>query len=213
MKKCCVSERLSTYLDGEAKDAAEVCAHLRNCPACAARLEELRDLGKALRGLPGPLEDPCFVARVTAQAEMDATPRRWHRTVLLAVGMAAIVGASVLVWDTAARRTPAEEQPVLAQAVDWSDDEVLVAELARLLEDGVNLSLLEVGLSGAGEYPVPLTAEESFGALAAATSEAYASSDPAAHAEAEVLLEVLTDAEQAAMQALLSASQLEEIEP
>jgi len=69
-------ERLSAYLDGELPQAgaAAVREHLQECPRCAARLDELRSLGRALEALEGAAVPPDFAARVRQAAEARREP-------------------------------------------------------------------------------------------------------------------------------------------
>jgi anti-sigma factor RsiW len=59
--------------------------HAAGCPACAAELEQLRDLAGALRRLPTPQPPATVVERARARAlaaQAAAAERRWDRAVL-----------------------------------------------------------------------------------------------------------------------------------
>jgi anti-sigma factor RsiW len=57
----------TTTLD--AGESARVAAHLAECPACAARAEEWRQLAEAMRRLPQPHPQPALVARAREAVE------------------------------------------------------------------------------------------------------------------------------------------------
>ncbi len=70
------SERLDAYLDGELapREALAVQAHLRECPRCAAELQELQRLSEAVQSLEGIVPPSDFSRRVrdAAEARRDA---------------------------------------------------------------------------------------------------------------------------------------------
>jgi anti-sigma factor RsiW len=59
---------LSAYQDGELDPprANGVERHLRDCPACRGKWEDLQELNRCLRQLPPPAADPFFPTRVMA---------------------------------------------------------------------------------------------------------------------------------------------------
>ena len=73
--------------DLSAGELAELDAHVRHCPACAADLEQAQVLAVALRNLPRPLCPPHVAERVLAVAEAEvkalhvAEPGLWQRLV------------------------------------------------------------------------------------------------------------------------------------
>ena len=208
MKERHVIAQLSVYLDGEAAEADAIRDHLDSCPDCARHFEALRAMGTALRDLPQPGPDPRFVGRVLARVA-ETQPRRipWLRPAWIGIGALAGVALCVIAWFAAPVGPDSAVHETVAGPVDWTDDEVLVGELARLAEAGADLELLETELVGGEGYPVSLSHEESLWALAQAAAESYASPDPMAQAEADVVLSELTDEEHAALRTLLESSQ------
>lgn len=206
MKERHVTAALSAYLDGMAGDPDGIRRHLESCAACTRHYEALRAQAAALRALPDPAPDPRFVARVAARTA-SATSGRCSRARPAWVAAACMAAACLggLGWF-AVPRAP-EPTPGALHALDWTDEDALLAELSRLSDAGADLRLLEVGLLGGEAYPVALSPEESLGALAQAAVESYASPDPLARAEADVVLNEMTDAERAALRALLESSQ------
>ena len=75
-----------------AHESERVAAHLRECPACAARAEEWRLLADALRRLPQPRPEPGLVARtreLVAARLAERADRAFNRAALaFVVGLA-----------------------------------------------------------------------------------------------------------------------------
>ncbi len=139
MKNEHVLEQLSAYMDGEAADPRGVARHLQTCETCARRYLELRKLATQVRKLPPPVPHPAFTGRVMAHVR-ESQPVR-HRGLRVAWALAAALllmlgGATVYLnapWPGAAQ--PAPGQLVAASKV-WADEEAVVAEFCRLLDDG-----------------------------------------------------------------------------
>jgi len=97
-----VIDRLSAYHDGELSTAesARIRAHLDGCPSCASAAAEMAAVVQAARGLDRPEPPPTLwpaiegrLARLGAQHEDEARPRRWFRAWLFGTG--ALAGAAV----------------------------------------------------------------------------------------------------------------------
>jgi anti-sigma factor RsiW len=142
-------EDLSAWIDGElaAERRREVDAHLEACPRCAARLDELRGVDRALAGLAAPAVAPDLRARlerrIAAEGKPDRLrppPRRRRRTSLLAVPAAA---AAALALYLVARPGP---EPGLAEAELESLDPEALALVIELdtIEDLPVIANLEV---------------------------------------------------------------------
>jgi hypothetical protein len=118
-----VEPLLSPWLDGELDESRDraVRAHLRSCPACAERAEELRQIQGAAAAL-APHEPPADLwARVEARLAREEEPARprwwwwlqaWRRPLLLgSAGLAAVAAAVIL---TVALRRPSPSAPQAA---------------------------------------------------------------------------------------------------
>ena len=143
---------LSAHADGAARDPNGIAAHLAACPACARRLEELRQMTAALRALPEPKEAPYFVSRVEAYAD-EALPR-WRRQLRLKWGLAvgttfvgAILLTSFLFLLFPTRQMPTDiPAPPIAYDHRWQSDDEVVTALAAMLEEGGEAGLFETGM-------------------------------------------------------------------
>ena len=74
----------------EPAEERQVREHIRECPACARRLDEFADLSAVLRGLPMPLAPPDLAIRTQAVLAESADRRQ-------AAFLAA--GSAVLAWS------------------------------------------------------------------------------------------------------------------
>lgn len=95
----------------------EALRHVHQCPACAAIVEEHRQLEKDLLRLSDPLPPPDFVQKVMARVETAPAPIRrevWTGVAILAFALAAAV--AVVVNSGAAGLFGTE----LAQAMLWT---------------------------------------------------------------------------------------------
>ena len=147
MKRDHVLDKLSAYVDGEAKYPDQIAGHLQTCEDCARRHMELLRLSSGLRALPGPGTQEAFVTRVMARvAETDAPARRRHPLLsapALAFQLAALLllcaGGYWLLSETApAPRIAIAENP------RWGNDDAVVEEFSRLLDEGADLGLFAV---------------------------------------------------------------------
>lgn len=95
-----VQSRLSAYLDSElgGQEMLRVQAHIRECPACAAEIEELRALKRMMASMADPSEPPVGFEEKLLQQIATPSPRRstpalpWGR-------MIAVTGvAAALTW-------------------------------------------------------------------------------------------------------------------
>lgn len=91
MSECEETNRLGAYHDGELTppESAELEAHIRQCPLCAAELERLRELSRAI-GAWAPPEMP------------SASVQRLHRVIdrLPSVGIRRLAGALAAIAAT-----------------------------------------------------------------------------------------------------------------
>lgn len=101
--KCLSDESLSAHLDERL--AGPEAAHLDACGACAGRLERLRAVERALRGLPLAKEEASPALRATLRGlGAQDSKRPWRARVAAGASAAVLLGAvlaSVLVPDTA----------------------------------------------------------------------------------------------------------------
>ena len=72
-----VQERLSAYHDGELPGdvAAQIAAHLANCPACATELESFESLSALTRKLTDPAAPKQLWTKLEARLDQDAEAR------------------------------------------------------------------------------------------------------------------------------------------
>lgn len=91
MKTHTTFENLSAYIDGEAKNADQVRAHLQQCAECAQRHLALTKLSTDIQALPAHEPRAGFAGRVVATIEdgEDYRRRPWWQTVGAPVAMAA----------------------------------------------------------------------------------------------------------------------------
>jgi len=109
--------KISSYHDGElpAAEAAELAAHLRQCPSCRQELERLRGLSKWLSSSPTPEIPAAALDRLRGrvQPRRDWAVLRMAKT-LTAAAAAVLLVCSVLLW----RGGDAGVGPV-PPAADW----------------------------------------------------------------------------------------------
>jgi hypothetical protein len=89
------TDELSDYLDGElpASERAALDAHLRGCHACAAVLEELKEVVTRAQALPSRAPQIDLWDGVAARTEMIARPRRFEFTLPQLAAAAALLMA------------------------------------------------------------------------------------------------------------------------
>lgn len=142
-------EELSAWIDGCAENPAAIEAALRDDPALARRLEELRAAGRLLRSLPRPTLRPDFTVATMARIEQDAHPRPARRRLALPLAAAAAITATIgllLLRDTPTMRPtpPGLAAAPQSQTIDRSlnDDTIVLARLENLLrhEDAASLT-------------------------------------------------------------------------
>jgi len=137
-----VTDELSAYIDGEAKDPARIARHLQFCERCARRHMELLKLSAHVQALPGPETRPDFLTRVMARvAEHEAVPPRWRLRFTvpqLAMVLLLAMGVGLAYYGRHSAHVPREPRYV----ANWSDDEV-VAKFEQLLNAGADLGLFE----------------------------------------------------------------------
>lgn len=146
-----IEQQLSAYLDGELTPAemAGVRAHLAECDACRAELEELR-AGKDLLGRLRAMEPPRgFEASLLARVSQPSR-RSWFAwprpaMALAAVSLAVVLVAVPVVRDHRARLRAAEVSSDLfvRTAVQWAaDDPFMDRAYIGLVSSDSNLRLL-----------------------------------------------------------------------
>lgn len=142
-------EALSAHLDGEQEDDF-IKALLRDDALLNKRHEEYARLGALLRAMPDPDLHSAFTTRVMAHArEAGQTGPVWNLWRLLApmAGLAALLifAAFLALNETVtAPSTVASmptEKPPLVVREDLTSEEVVVGEMARLIDQGVVLEL------------------------------------------------------------------------
>ncbi len=90
---------LESLFTGLAESAPDARAHLKTCPACAAIVEEHRQLEKDLLRLADPLPPPDFVQAVMAKVDAQPAPVRrevWTGVGIFAASLVAVVLTFVL---------------------------------------------------------------------------------------------------------------------
>lgn len=122
MSDCNHDALLGPYLDGELPDARrqEVEAHLRECPACAREMQQLRSLSQRLRAASTPTltaPDKADLRRRALLAATEAPGVRWVRWISSAAAVVFIVCMSQVVISHltphpgAPRGIPVETRP------------------------------------------------------------------------------------------------------
>ena len=122
--------QLSAYVDGELEEhgVAGVEAHLKECPACARRVEGERRLRAAFRAHLSPVRAPehldADVREAIAAAGREATASRkpgvrpWHAAQWLAlaatIAVAGLGGRQWALWSLARRTAPLEAELLTA---------------------------------------------------------------------------------------------------
>lgn len=121
---------LSAWIDGElpAPRRAAVGAHLAGCPACAARVEELRAVDRALRALPSPTAGAelreRLAGRLSAGREAPGVrrpPARARRRLAPALALP-LAAAAALALYLALRPRAAIEPPTPPQIAERGPD-------------------------------------------------------------------------------------------
>lgn len=101
-------ERLSAYRDGElgGLEGSRVCAHLRDCPNCAAAIAESEELDRELRAALGTSEPPDYLtaaimhrlpAMPPARSRGSLVRRRW-RSLRWVVGAGCAALQATALW-------------------------------------------------------------------------------------------------------------------
>ncbi len=132
-----VRSRLGEYLDGEVRDPQrqEIAAHLDRCAACAAELEQLRELARALNApTNAPVPSEALWASIARRLDQPAVSgarrgasgrrRRWRwllrRPLATAASLLITVGLGWLVvtapWEAPAGASQIDFRPLLEQA-------------------------------------------------------------------------------------------------
>ena len=147
MKTEHVIDALSAYLDGEAANPDAIAAHLRECPACARRLQELRAVSCATQALSAPETDPAFVTRVMAEVREQRPERRVRLAAVWTGALATVlvVAAGLLLHVSRDTAGPRAVVPRVSQADLEAVEELLWAELARQIEADGEQALLAAG--------------------------------------------------------------------
>ena len=150
-------EDLWAYIDGEAKDAERVRAHLQQCAECAQRHVAMAKVSAGVQALPVPELRGGLASRVVAVIEDSEAHRGswWQRVgapvavaaaLLLTAGLFAVQsGTDTTVPDIAQRGEEYVANPPMAQGVgesfepanEWSGSDWIMAD-ARRAEQPVN---------------------------------------------------------------------------
>ena len=117
-----LSDKLTGYLDRELDEraAAEVEAHLRQCPTCSARLERERRLRDAVQAHLTPLRAPESLrssVRAVLRAQLKPVQRRQTWLPTWAATAAALLLGLAGGWQLATWRAPRGDGPDLATEV------------------------------------------------------------------------------------------------
>ncbi|MBI2434400.1 MAG: hypothetical protein HYV26_16200 [Candidatus Hydrogenedentes bacterium] len=211
MKDRHVLDELSAYIDGEAKDADRITRHLQHCESCARHRIELLKLGAHLRALPQPEESAAFAARVMARIEAQQTARPFWQLNLL---IPAFAGTAVLLLVTTLAlyglSLTASSPPMqIAQPRNtWVDEEVVVSELAALINSGADVSMVEEPVLAA-EDPLapdpeaPVTMDEMLTVMAAAAPELAPAEPEFGEEDLEEMISTLASDEVGTLEELL----------
>jgi anti-sigma factor RsiW len=121
---------IGLFADGELdpQRADAVASHLANCPACAANLAAIRELGNAVRQLSVPAVPADLWDRIASQISRPAaagTIRSWRDSTGLRYAMVAVLLAAAVVANWLAFWPAAQDAPPAPRL-----------ELAALLEKG-----------------------------------------------------------------------------
>jgi anti-sigma factor RsiW len=121
---------LDPYIDNEldAAQAAEVAAHVRDCPACAHRLASLESLGRLVRGM----RYRAAPANVRAAVANMPRPRPWSMRPVLA--WAAVATLAVSVAGAMGFRAVQEKRATTALAEEIVDRHVRALASDRLVD-------------------------------------------------------------------------------
>ncbi len=122
----------------------------REDSSLAERRNEYAQLGSLLRSLPDPDVHPAFLTRVMAHAREEGMAHRvwnpWHMLTSV-VGLAAVVlfAGYLALYETVT--APATEladssgTTQVAEREDWTNEELVVGQMTRLIDEGVVLEL------------------------------------------------------------------------
>ncbi len=152
-----VLDALSAYIDGEAAHPDRIERHLRRCPECARRHMELLKLSSHLGAMNVPEVPPEFLTRVMAharEAEMLPARRFWlpaspgwvAALALIVVGLALLYGARPN--GSTPATTSREQVAVVRDTTLYLDDEAVVDAMAKLMDEGVDLTYVAPDASG-----------------------------------------------------------------
>ena len=175
MKRDHVLHKLSAYIDGEARDPERIAGHLQTCEVCARRHLELLRLSSDLHALPETETQEAFVTRVMAQVAETETLARRRNPFLSAPALALQVAALLLLciggYWLFPETTPTTDRAI-AERPHFGDDDAVVEELGRLIDEGADLGLFAMveGELQSQEVDEELEVFETFVELAANTS-------------------------------------------
>lgn len=140
-------DRLSALLDGELSvaDADQVEAHVRECPACARELAEVREARELLRALP-PVDAPSWLATIGEPQPLS----RLLRPLPATVSVAATVLVVLLLLGSF---EPSSTSPALGQVRDQHASTVAALGVAR--SDG-GITATTAATMDVGSFSAPL---------------------------------------------------------
>ncbi|MBI3117699.1 MAG: hypothetical protein HYZ00_03370 [Candidatus Hydrogenedentes bacterium] len=213
MKDRHVLDELSAYIDGEAKDADRITRHLQHCESCARHRMELLKLGAHLRALPQPEESAAFAAHVMARVtEQEAVRPFWRLNLLIptfaGIAVMLLITTLALYGLTLAPASP-PGQTAQPPTTTWVDEEVVVLELAALIDSGADLSVVEEPALAeestlAEEDPeAPVTMDEILTVMAAAAPELAPAEPEFGEEDLEEMISTLASDEVGTLEELL----------
>ncbi|MGD2174591.1 MAG: zf-HC2 domain-containing protein [Candidatus Brocadiaceae bacterium] len=128
MAECTYRKRLMAYHDGELtpERRRELEEHLKDCPACAAELEELRTLSGVLGEAEAPTMPEGMVERLrgAVPAARERTIVRLCRAVSLAAAVLLVVCGGWVWYETAEGRAALAAPPAWEVAAVTLDNDV-----------------------------------------------------------------------------------------
>lgn len=116
-----IKDRLGAYHDGELSEteAAEVEAHVRQCPPCAQELKQLRRLSLVLGRIELPEPSQQLMARLHDAVESEGEDVLVLRFVRRVTSVAAAVLIAGAVWLVAAQQSTTPGTTIATGTMDW----------------------------------------------------------------------------------------------
>lgn len=178
MRRKHVTEDLSAYIDGAARHPKRIARHLQVCESCAKRHLELLKISAALHDLDGPAPRPGFSQQVLSSlANEEPAGRRWFWSISFPGPRFAWALPSVLLLFIAGLATwqalkTAPEPGRAAQSQLWTDDEMVILEIERLMAEGIDPSAFLLDASE-GELVLEISLDDISEVLAMSIDESF----------------------------------------